>query len=393
MPELGEVAHATAILRRFLTGKVIKSVTAQDDSIVLVAPLTKSVLETSLIGHKFQSFDRHGKLFWASLEDSSMKLLMHFGMTGWVVIKGYTTEHIVMENGGDKKALEKSITNTEVIETQPQIIEAPDQEWPPRFWKFLITTEDGTEMAFIDARRLARVRLLTAETTSDLMLQEPLVRSGPDYSIPDSVHKPILTKTAFLALLKSRTAAIKSFLMDQAFFAGIGNWVADELLFQARIHPAQPTNTIPDDKAELLYDTLLYVCSYVVKVEGNTQAFPKNWLMLYRWGKTRAKKEVQKTNEGYSVSFVTVGGRTSSYVSELQKLIGTGGNKRKKAPAVKKEASREDDGEEESKYFQSKTAPKRTKRVKVEEMTISTNTTTNKTQRRTRSSIRVKTET
>ncbi|CDO57726.1 conserved hypothetical protein [Geotrichum candidum] len=392
MPELGEVAHATAILRRFLTGKVIKSVSAQDDSIVLVAPLTKSVLETSLIGHKFQSVDRHGKLFWASFENSPMKLLMHFGMTGWVVIKGYETEHIVMENGGDKKALEKRITNTEVLETPPQIVEAPNQEWPPRFWKFLITTEDGTEMAFIDARRLARVRLLTAETTSDLMLQEPLVRSGPDYSIPDSEYKPILTKPAFTALLKSRTAAIKSFLMDQAYFAGIGNWVADELLFQARIHPAQPANTIPDDKAELLYDTLLYVCSYVAKVEGNTQAFPKNWLMLYRWGKTRAKKEVQKTSEGYAISFVTVGGRTSSYVSELQKLIGTGGNKRKKTPAVKKEASKEDDGEE-SKYFKNKAAPKGAKRVKVENTTISTDSTTIKTQRRTRSSTKVKTET
>ena len=89
---------------------------------------------------------------------------------------------------------------------------------------------------------------------------------------------------------------------------------------------------------------------------------------------------------------MTVGGRTSSYVSELQKLIGTGGNKRKKTPAVKKEASKEDDGEE-SKYFKNKAAPKGAKRVKVENTTISTDSTTIKTQRRTRSSTRVKTET
>lgn len=392
MPELGEVAHATALLRRFLTGKVIKSVISQDDSIVLVTPLTKSVLETSLTDLKVQSFNRHGKIFWASFEDSPMKLLMHFGMTGWVVIKGYTTEYIIMENGGDKKALEKSRESTEVIEAVPEVIEAPDQEWPPRFWKFLITTEDGTEMAFVDARRLGRIRLLTAKSTSDLMSQEPLARSGPDYSIPDSIDKPILTKPAFLALLKLRTAAIKSFLMDQAFFAGIGNWVADELLFQARIHPAQPTNTIPEDKAELLYDKLVSVCSYVVKVEGNTQAFPKNWLMLYRWGKTRAKKEVQKTHEGYPISFVTVGGRTSSYVSELQKLLGTGGNKRKKTDAIKKEIIEKDE-EEKSKYFQIKPAKKRAKQVKTEEATVGVSSNPGKTLRRTRSSNRIKTET
>lgn len=47
--------------------------------------------------------------------------------------------------------------------------------------------------------------------------------------------------------------------------------------------------------------------------------FPENWLMLHRWGKRR-KGEKQKTAEGYVVDHVTVGGRTSSYVPELQKL-------------------------------------------------------------------------
>lgn len=47
--------------------------------------------------------------------------------------------------------------------------------------------------------------------------------------------------------------------------------------------------------------------------------FPKGWLMLYRWGKRR-KGEKQKTSDGYLVEHVTVGGRTSSYVPELQKL-------------------------------------------------------------------------
>jgi formamidopyrimidine-DNA glycosylase len=34
----------------------------------------------------------------------------------------------------------------------------------------------------------------------------------------------------------------------QSFSAGVGNWVADEVLYQARVHPEQPAHTIPEDK-------------------------------------------------------------------------------------------------------------------------------------------------
>ncbi|KAF8344037.1 uncharacterized protein EI90DRAFT_3028057, partial [Cantharellus anzutake] len=34
-----------------------------------------------------------------------------------------------------------------------------------------------------------------------------------------------------------RGLPIKSLLLDQTFSVGVGNWVADEFLFHARIHP------------------------------------------------------------------------------------------------------------------------------------------------------------
>lgn len=98
------------------------------------------------------------------------------------------------------------------------------------------------------------------------------------------------------------------------------------MLFQSRIHPAQPANTIPEDKLILLHTKIISICCFVAKVEGNTQAFPRDWLMLYRWGKARSGKKggtKQKTAEGYTVDHVTVGGRTSTFVPELQKLSGS----------------------------------------------------------------------
>lgn len=230
MPELGEVAHAVSVLRRFLAGKVVKSIVAQDDPIVFVNPLTKEVLEKTFTGKKLDTLDRHGKLFWARFDGFPQTLVMHFGMTGWFVIKGYTTEHIVMENGGDRKALARksSTPSEEELKPPPEVppkiikINEGEQEWPPRFWKFQLSMADGTEMAFIDPRRLGRVRIVEAKDDEELRKQEPLVRSGPDYSKPGDA----LSQEDFLSLIGKRIGAIKSLLMDQALFAGVGNWLA-----------------------------------------------------------------------------------------------------------------------------------------------------------------------
>jgi formamidopyrimidine-DNA glycosylase len=52
-----------------------------------------------------------------------------------------------------------------------------------------------------------------------------------------------------------------------------------------------------------------------VKVEAESDKFPKNWLFHYRWGKG---KEGQKDAHGHSIKFETVGGRTSAVVTAIQ---------------------------------------------------------------------------
>ncbi len=44
----------------------------------------------------------------------------------------------------------------------------------------------------------------------------------------------------FAALVRARSAPMKALLLDQSFAAGVGNWIADEVLYQARI--ALPSN-------------------------------------------------------------------------------------------------------------------------------------------------------
>jgi formamidopyrimidine-DNA glycosylase len=84
-------------------------------------------------------------------------------------------------------------------------------------------------VAFTDARRFARIRLredpLTSPPIGDLGF-DPLLDRLP----LEEFHKR----------LKKRKAPIKALLLNQSFAAGVGNWIADEVLYQAAVHPMVP---------------------------------------------------------------------------------------------------------------------------------------------------------
>jgi formamidopyrimidine-DNA glycosylase len=98
--------------------------------------------------------------------------------------------------------------------------EKPEQnEWPPKYHKFIIKLRDSNnEIALCDSRRLARIRLIE-HNGYDLRNVSPLKENGPD-----PVQEPI-TLEWFRTQLKARKVPIKSWLLDQARIAGIGNWV------------------------------------------------------------------------------------------------------------------------------------------------------------------------
>lgn len=93
-----------------------------------------------------------------------------------------------------------------------------DVTWPPKFTKFILHFNDEHALAFTDPRRFAKMRLQTNPES-----QAPILGLGfdPLHSMP--------TLDVFLGILGKRQGPIKSVLLDQAFCAGIGNWVADEV--------------------------------------------------------------------------------------------------------------------------------------------------------------------
>ena len=76
-----------------------------------------------------------------------------------------------------------------------------------------------------------------------------------------------------------------------------------------------------------------------MRLNADATSFPKEWLFHYRWGKGKGGTTVPGPNGG-SISFLTVGGRTSAIVAKVQKKGELGSApKPQAAPAAKKKAA------------------------------------------------------
>ncbi|KAG9254692.1 Formamidopyrimidine-DNA glycosylase N-terminal domain-containing protein [Emericellopsis atlantica] len=336
MPEIAEVARIVHFLKAKLVGKRISTATALDDANVFgKVGTTGADVQKALTGRTVMSAGSQGKYFWITL-DKPPHLVMHFGMTGWVHIQGEKTAYTNYY---------KKMKDTEL------------EDWPPRFWKFHLETDTKppVKVAYTDARRFGRVRLVDCPG-EDIRQYSPLVENGPD-PVNDL---DVFTEQYLRDKMRARRVPVKALLLDQTTISGIGNWVADEALYQAKQHPEQYCNTFNNEEIKTLFDSIRYVCQTAVDHLGDSDAFPEDWLFNHRWGKGSKEKASQHPN-GEKLAFITVGGRTSCYAPERQKKTGKvdpkaedtngdgeaskpSGKRSRKRPQVKLEDGEEGDG-------------------------------------------------
>ncbi|CAE7137345.1 unnamed protein product [Rhizoctonia solani] len=334
MPELPEVERAAKLTHHVAVGRTIDKVETVEDTIVYTGGITHGDFAKEITGRKVLNVGRYGKVFYIELDGPGRMPVLHLGMTGMVQVKGEEPTWYRRRN----KDMSADV-------------------WPPpRFLKFIIhfsatDTQPATQLAFIDARRLARIRLA----------HEPL----KEHPISELGFDPILSMPelkAFKAMVLKRTCPVKALLLDQSFSAGVGNWVADEILFQSRIHPEQRASTLSDEQVQTMYDQTKSVCEIAVAVNADSSQFPKHWLFQYRWGKGEKNRAdmILPSGEKAKIKWLTVGGRTSALVEQLQKMPVGGRDKSKKAHAAQ-DSDGEDEGNEPG---TSKAAPTKTRKRK-----------------------------
>ena len=73
------------------------------------------------------------------------------------------------------------------------------------------------------------------------------------------------------------------YVLQECLVSGVGNWLADEVLYQARIHPEQPVYDLSDEMIGDLHSYLKKVIGLAVEVDSDSTRFPKDWLFHFRY--------------------------------------------------------------------------------------------------------------
>jgi formamidopyrimidine-DNA glycosylase len=163
-------------------------------------------IEAALAGRRVVAVRRRGKLLVLDLDDGT-RLGLRFGMTGRLVVDGATS-----------------------IERLEYSSNRPDPAWD----RFALRFTDGTDLRIRDPRRLGGV---TLEPDEDRLGVDALA----------------LGEDELTAALGTSAAPLKARLMDQSRVAGIGNLLADEILWRAGLDPARRAGSLEPDERRALH--------------------------------------------------------------------------------------------------------------------------------------------
>lgn len=168
----------------------------------------------------------------------------------------------------------------------------------------------GRSLVFSDHRMFGRVQFHAGD-------------DAPEWwtSIAPAVTSPEFTLAAVSEFLRRRARApVKAVLLMQERFPGIGNWMADEILWRAAIHPSRRCGDLSPAEVKKLHRETVWVAREALRLigEADTPEWPdppKTWLFQHRWedgGRCpRTKKPLERA---------TIGGRTTCWSPARQKL-------------------------------------------------------------------------
>jgi formamidopyrimidine-DNA glycosylase len=271
VPELPEVESARQVIERAALGRSIVDV--DDSDRYECRPHGPGELRAALSGRRLESVHRRGKSMWcetsgtADVGPSGPVLGLHLGMSGKIVIANPDGAEI---DGGD-------------------YWERGRARGDFRYTRFSLTFADGGRLLLIDPRRLGRVRL------------DPLIEAlGPDAAD--------ITRAQFRAMIARGHAPVKARLLDQAAIAGVGNLLADEALWLARIGPSRPTSSL--DLAET--DGLRRAVRAAVRAAVRDGGVHTLTIVPFRRTGARCPRDGAPMHRG------TVGGRTTWWCSREQ---------------------------------------------------------------------------
>jgi formamidopyrimidine-DNA glycosylase len=221
VPELPEVEAYRLLAEARALRRTVRLVVAPDDWF-LKRGLTGAAARRALTGRRFVAARRTGKLLLLDTDGDGPTLGLRFGMTGRLIVDGAA--------GVD------------------QLLYSSDRE--EAAWdRFVLGFDDGGDLRVRDPRRLGGVELDPDES-----------RLGVD---------ALAIRPRELAAALRSAAPLKARLMDQAHVAGIGNLLADEILWRAGLDPSRPASSLDDTEVRRLHRHLRRAVADLVERGGS----------------------------------------------------------------------------------------------------------------------------
>jgi formamidopyrimidine-DNA glycosylase len=259
VPEMLEVETYRQLAEAALD-RTISSV-ASPDAWFLKGAATAPTLRRALVGHRFTTARRIGKLLLLDV-DSGPTVGIRFGMTGSLDVDG---------NPGVE-----------------EMYYAPNRR-NPAWDRWKVRFEDGGSLVVQDPRRLGGV-----------LLDPDLSGLGPDAMD--------ITASQLASALHGSRAPVKARLLDQSKVAGIGNLIADELLWRAALSPLRPSESLTPNEVRRLHRNLRRTLADLTLGGGSHTG----QLMEERHPGGRCPRD------GTELTRTTVGGRTSWWCARHQ---------------------------------------------------------------------------
>lgn len=124
-----------------------------------------------------------------------------------------------------------------------------------------LALDDGMELRYRDETRMGKVYVLQGGRPEAAV--PGFAEIGPD--------APRISQADFLERARRRGGEVRNLLQDQRVASGIGNAYADEILWEARLHPKRTVRSLTRDEGIRLYIAMQHVLARAAdEVESGT---------------------------------------------------------------------------------------------------------------------------
>ncbi len=269
MPELAEVEHSRRLWDVGL-GQIVEAVLVRRPEIRVFRGTDVHALVRGITGQPYFSSEARGKQMACRFGEKGDRWLgVHLGMAGRLRVEPVGTE--------------------------------------PAKHDYLRLQQASRALVFSDRRFFGRILYHEGEG-------EPAWWSR----IPPSILDRRFTAAAVEEFLQRRKGTpLKAMLLMQERFPGIGNWMADEILWRARFDPRRRAGTLDAEEARTLWRITRDVCRKAIETVDEQWEYPESWLFRHRWepgGRCPRCRTVLDRED--------VGGRTTCWCARCQPAAG-----------------------------------------------------------------------